>query len=274
MEGEDLAALLERPDDKIDLGRAAFLLARTEYPKLDLDAELARLDHLAAQAEPYMKSGTAAPARLDGLRCFLAEVCGFRGNEEDYYDPRNSFLNLVLDRRTGIPITLCVVYIEIGRRLGIPLYGVGLPGHFLVKYQDAHSRLFLDPFRSGRTVTLADCREIVLRMYQGQVQFREGFLAAVDKRYILLRMLNNLRGIYLQSRQYRKALRVVEMTLAINPASGEDLKLRGVIHYRLHNHKLARQNLEAYLLQNPEASDAEEVKQTLTELKRVSAMLN
>ena len=115
MEGEDLAALLAQPDDKIDLGRAALLLARTEYPDLDLAAELARLDALAAQAAPHVEPGPDMPGRLDGLRTFLAEVCGFRGNEEDYYDPRNSFLNLVLERRTGIPITLAVVYMEVGR---------------------------------------------------------------------------------------------------------------------------------------------------------------
>ncbi len=163
---------------------------------------------------------------------------------------------------------------EVGRRLGIPFSGVGLPGHFLVKSQGLGAGFLLDPFNGGRTVTRSDCREIVERMYQGRLEFRYEFLAAVDKKYIVVRMLNNLRGTYLQHRQYRKALGVVETLLAINPASTEDIKLRGIIHYRLQNHKQAREDLESYLFLSPEASDAGEVKETLTEMKRISAMMN
>jgi regulator of sirC expression with transglutaminase-like and TPR domain len=273
-DGNDLARLFDQPEESIDLGRAALLLARAEYPEMDVQAEVGRLDVLAAQAAPYLSPGPDAAGRLGGLRAFLAEVCGFRGNEQDYYDPKNSFLNRVLDSRTGIPITLSVVYMEIGRRLGLPLKGVGLPGHFLVKYQDPGNVLFLDPFNGGRTVTSAECREMVTQMYQGRIPFQEEFLAGVSKKYIVLRMLNNLRGIYLQNAQLRKALAVVEMILAISPASGEDLKQRGVIHYRLQNYKQARQDLETYLFLNPGATDSEAVKETLHDLQRVSAMLN
>lgn len=274
MDTDELARLLEQPEESIDLGRAALVLARTEYPDLDLQAEVARLDALAVQCAPYVESQPEGLNRLGGFRSFLADVCGFRGNEEDYYDPKNSFLNSVVERRTGIPITLSVVYIEVGRRLGIPLHGVGLPGHFLVKYPGEHQPLYLDPFNGGRTTTAAECREMVGRMYQGQVEFREEFLSAVDKRYILLRMLNNLRGIYLNTHQHRKALRVLDMILSINPASADDLKLRGVIHYRLQQHQQARRDLEAYLFLCPEAADAKDVKDTLAELRRLSAMLN
>ncbi|MBI3694985.1 MAG: tetratricopeptide repeat protein [Acidobacteria bacterium] len=274
MEAKELGPLLAQTEEKIDLGRGALMLARTEYPDLNLDAEVARLDRLAAEAAPAVEAQMDTVWRVSALRSFLAGECGFHGNEQDYYDPKNSCLNQVLERKTGIPITLSVVYMEVGRRLGLPLLGVGLPGHFLVKYQDRDQAMFLDPFHDGRTVTPAECREMFERMYQGKVPFQNDFLAAVDKRYILLRMLNNLRGIYLHRQQLQKALRVVEMILAITPASGEDLKQRGLIQYRLQNYRQARQDLESYLFLNPQAADAEEVKKTLQELKRFSALLN
>lgn len=270
----DLGRVLDQEEEKIDLGRAALLLARAEYPDLEVQPELARLDRLAAEAAPAVQSRPDPAGRLAALRFFLAEICGFQGNQQDYYDPKNSFLNDVLDRRTGIPITLSLVYMEVGRRLGVPLYGVGLPGHFLVKYQDPDGVFFLDPFHNGRMVTAADCRETVTRMYQGQIEFHDEFLAAVSKKYLVLRMLNNLRSIYLEQQQFRKALAIVEMVLTLTPASGEDLKQRGVLHYRLHNFRQSRLDLESYLFLNPRAPDAQEVRQILHELKRVSAMLN
>ena len=220
----DIGGLLDQPEPDIDLGRAALLLARTEYPDLDLETEIGRLDRLAAQSAPLVKSEADPAARVGALRHFLAGICGFHGNEDDYYDPKNSFLNHVLERRTGIPITLSVVYMEIGRRLGVPLSGVGLPGHFLVKYAESGNAFFLDPFHGGRTVTPQGCRELVAQMYQGEIRFQDVFLAPVDKKYIVIRMLNNLRRIYLGQRQLRKALAVVEMILAIQPASAGDLK--------------------------------------------------
>jgi len=270
---EDLARLLDQPDENIDLGRAALLLARVEYPDLELEIQVSRLDQLGAEAGSVVKSELGPAGLLAALRRFLAEVCGFRGNELDYYDPKNSFMNDVLDRRIGIPITLSIVYMEIGRRIGIPLQGVGLPGHFLVKYADGKDMLFLDPFHGGREVTAADCRQMVEQMYQGQVEFQQDFLEAVNKKYILLRMLNNLRGIYSTKRQFQKALAVVEMVPIIDPGF-EYLKDRGVLHFHLRNYRQARLDLEKYLALNPQRPDAKEVRETLHQLRRLSAMLN
>jgi len=266
--------LLDRPEAEIDLGRGALLLARNEYPDINLEAQISRLDGLAARAAPGVDAQREPLARLDALCRFLAEECGFHGDEQDYHDPRNSFLNQVLDRRTGIPISLSVVYMEVGRRLGLPLYGVGLPGHFLVKYLHIGQRIYLDPFHGGRKVSAAQCREMVERIYNGQMEFREDFLAAVTKRKILLRMLNNLRGIYLGQQQFRKALQVLETILAISPASAPDLKQRGMLHWRLHHYRQARRDLEKCLSLDPRAADAAEVEKSLTELKRASALLN
>jgi regulator of sirC expression with transglutaminase-like and TPR domain len=270
-----LLQVLDQPDDQIDLGRAALLLARCECPGLDVERELARLEALAEAARLPLSIHKASLDRVKALRLFLAETCGFRGNEQDYYDPKNSCLNHVLDRRVGIPITLSVLYMEVGRRLGAPLAGVGLPGHFLLKYYDSNDdALFIDPFHGGRFVDSSGCRDLVRRMYEGRLSFHPSFLEPVDKRYIVLRMLNNLRSIYVHGQQFSKALRVIEMILAITPASSDDLKQRGLIHYKLGHYKQARQDLEACLFLNPQSADAEAIQQTIAELKRLTAMLN
>ncbi len=270
----DLARLLDQPEESIELDRAAFLMACGEYPQLDVEAQIARLDRLAAEAEPAVRSQPDPAGRVAALRQFLAGACGFRGNEADYYDPANSFLHLVLDRRAGIPITLSVLYMEVGRRLGVSLLGVGLPGHFMVKYQDEQGVFLLDPFHGGRSLTPRDCREIVESIHDGRMPFEEQHLAAVDKKYIVLRMLKNLRGIYLERGQHAKALGVLDMVLAVSPASVEDLKQRGRLHCHLQNYAQARRDLESYLFLSPQAADADDVRQTLQGLNNVSAMLN
>jgi regulator of sirC expression with transglutaminase-like and TPR domain len=273
-EAEALARLLDGEEDQIDLGRAALRLARLEYPDLDIEAEASRLDVLAAEAGRVAGTQEAPAERLAALRFFLSETCGFCGNEHDYYDPKNSFLNDVLDRRTGLPITLSVVYMETARRLGLVLFGVGLPGHFVVKHQDTGGVQFLDPFHDGRTLSVADCRRIVSEISGGGIEFREDMLAAVPKKHIVLRMVNNLRGVYLQRRQFRKVLALVEVAMALEPGSSEDLKQRGLLHYQLRNYRQARLDLGAYLSAGPQGPDTEEIRETLAGLRRLSAMLN
>jgi regulator of sirC expression with transglutaminase-like and TPR domain len=179
-------ALVQGPDDDVRLDEGALLIAAHAYPSLDVDAEMARLDDLAAGCKT---------ATLAGLRSYLFGEVGFRGNEQHYRDPRNSFLNDVLDRRMGIPITLSVVAIEVGRRIGVPLVGIGLPGHFLVRHESVPPAI-LDPFNGGRDLTLEECEALVRRVYGDEAAFRPSLLAPVGARLILARMLNNLRQIY------------------------------------------------------------------------------
>jgi regulator of sirC expression with transglutaminase-like and TPR domain len=175
--------LVQQDDPPLDEG--ALLIAAHAYPDLDVSAGLAALDDLAA----------GCPPDLDGLRRYLFEDVGFRGNEDDYGDPRNSYLNDVLDRRTGIPITLSVVVMEVGRRVGVPFAGIGLPGHFLVRH-GAVPPLLLDPFNRGRSLTLEDCAALMQKIYGDAVRFEPSLLAAVDHRMILIRMLDNLRAVF------------------------------------------------------------------------------
>lgn len=175
--------LVEGPDEAVRLDEGALLIAAHACPGLDVDAELARLDALA--------DDVPAPT-LDGVRTHLFETLGFRGNGADYGDPRNSYLNEVLDRRLGLPITLSVLVIEVGRRVGVPFSGIGLPGHFLVRHEGAPPVL-LDPFEGGRELSVDDCAERVARIYGDAVEFDPSMLAPVGPKAILARMLANLK---------------------------------------------------------------------------------
>jgi regulator of sirC expression with transglutaminase-like and TPR domain len=175
--------LVQGPDDAVRLDEGALLIAAHACPGLDVDAELRRLDGLAA----------AVPLpTFDSVRSHLFDTLGFRGNADDYGDPRNSYLNEVLDRRLGLPITLAVVVIEVGRRLGVPFSGIGLPGHFLVRH-DAVPRVLIDPFEGGRELTVEDCADRIERIYGNAVEFDPSMLAPVGPRAILARMLANLK---------------------------------------------------------------------------------
>ena len=167
----------EIEDDRIDLVRAALVIARTEYPNLDLDAYCARIEDLARRVKRHVPDLGDPSESVAALNRVLFEEEGFRGNAEDYYDPRNSFLNEVLDRKLGIPITLAVVYMEVARRVGFPLVGVGMPGHFLLKHYDVEGpEIVIDPFNRGSIVTASDCQRFLDQIYGGQLQLQPEFL--------------------------------------------------------------------------------------------------
>lgn len=184
---ERFAELVTRGDDDIPLDEAALLVAAHAYPDLDLVAELARLDEMAEACRG---------CDLDGLRHHLFEVLGFSGNKQRYGDPRNSFLNEVMRRRVGIPISLAVLTMEVGRRVSVPFEGIGMPGHFLVRHA-VEPQVLVDPFGGGRILEAADCEALFRSVYGDSANFDPAMLVAVDKRAILVRMLANLRQLYL-----------------------------------------------------------------------------
>lgn len=271
---ERLRQIFGGPEREIDLGRAALALARLEHPDIDEDSYVERLRAFAEQLRPKLPESPASKDLVDAVSRHLFEELGFCGNEGDYYDLRNSFLNEVIDRRTGIPITLSVVYLEVARHLELPYFGVGLPGHFLVKYDDGRQRLFVDPFNGGRTLKRAQCQKWLREILGRRVVLREHDFAAVDKRYIVRRMLHNLRDIYLNSRRYRKGLEVIEMLLVLSPGATDEIKQRAWLHYELGQHMQARAELETYLANRPEAEDVEDVKKWIMALRRTQVRLN
>ena len=270
----EIAQLFEQPDHKVDLGQAACAIARLEYPTLDFALCLDRIDDFAAAAGSILGSRSEPDAAVSAINRVMFEELGFRGNHDDYYDARNSCLNDVLERRTGIPITLSVVYLEIARRLGLPIYGVGLPSHFLVKYDDGSRLFFVDPFHEGRSLTRQGCRDLLKQLHGRPVELTDLHFAAVENRQIVLRMCENLRSIYLTNCEYHKALETVEIILALEPASAEDLKQRAWIKHELGRRNAALEDLEAYSAIRPDGQDSADVEAWMTNIRRTMAQLN
>ncbi len=262
-------------DEQIDLLRASLTIARIEYPDLDIASYVARVEALASRVRTQISSYLPVLDMIDALNRVLFHDLGFRGNRDDYYDPRNSFLNEVIERRLGIPITLSVLYMEVARRIGLPLVGVGMPGHFLLKIYDVEGRqLLIDPFNNGGMLNAAECEERMEEAYRGELHFKPEFLLPVNRRQILTRLLNNLRQIYLSARQFRKALAIVDLILAIYPRSPEDMKQRATLRYGLGQLSGAAADLDQYLKMSPEASDADEVRQIMLNIRRTLASWN
>jgi regulator of sirC expression with transglutaminase-like and TPR domain len=264
------AALMGRDDDQIDLAKAALLIARTEYPQLDLAPQMARLDRMADGV-----AGDPSRSPLVNIRALnhrLFDVEGLRGNEEEYDDPRNSFLNDVLERKKGIPITLSLVYTEVARRSRLPVVGVGFPGHFLVKYLTPGASIVIDPYHCGVILTNQDCVERLKQHFGEEAKLKPEFLDASTPRQILARMLNNLKGSYFRRRNYARVLTMIEMSLAINPDSGADVRDRGMVHFTMGRYSEAAADLKAYLsLASPTDPQLDEVRRML---HRIRALVN
>jgi len=265
----------EIEDDQIDLLHAALTIARTEYPELDIRNYLTRVDALASKVRNQLPVEPSSIETINTLNRVMFLEMGFRGNREDYYDPRNSFLNDVIERRLGIPITLSVLYMEVARRVGLPLVGVGMPGHFLLKAYDVEGRqILIDPFNNGSMLNASECEQRMKEVYAGEVRFKPEFLLPVSRRQILTRMLNNLRHIYLTVRQFRKTLAIVDLVLAIYPRSPEDVKQRAMLRFSVGKLAGALSDLEQYLKINPEASDVDELKQMAVSIRKTMAIWN
>lgn len=268
------ARLVNRPGTAIDLAEAALLIAKEEYPGLEVARYLSRLEGMAAEVRARVGSAEEPHRLIAGLGEYLFQDQGFHGNTEEYYDPRNSFLNDVLDRRTGIPITLSTVYMEVGRRLGVCLHGVGMPGHFLVKYAGPDEEIVIDPFNGGAILSPADCQRILDRIYAGKLTFEPGFLITVGTRQILTRMLNNLKAIYFNSRDYAKALGVVERLLILDPQAVSEIRDRGLLSSQLKRYAGAVADLERYLRLAPEAEDVRVIRDHLRAIRQRVVSLN
>lgn len=268
------AHLVRRPDASIDLAEASLLIAKEEYPELDIASYLARLDRLADDVRGLASAGSDPHRLIAGLSEYLFQRLGFRGNAEDYYDPKNSFLNDVLDRRLGIPITLSTVYLEVGRRLGLSFRGVGMPGHFLVKYLGRGEEIVIDPFGGGAIVSPCDCQRILDRIYDGKIRFEPGMLSTVGTRQILARMLANLKAIYFNNEEYGKALSAVEHLLILHPHEASEIRDRGLLACQLRRYAEAMSDLERYLRLAPEANDSATIREHLCALRKRAAALN
>lgn len=269
-----LIDVLTNENSRATLDVAALDLARVEFPGLDLEASLSRLESLATQIQASLPDRASGLQFIEAVNACLFDHLQFRGNEEDYYDPRNSCLNAVLSRRLGIPISLSVVYIEIARRLGRPVSGVGLPGHFIVVYEDDECRHWVDPFHSGRILSFEDCCALAEEAAGVDLRSNLNVLSPVSNRQILVRMLSNLKSIYLRGQALNKARLILDLLINAMPDFAEEYRHRGLIHLRQLNHRAAKADLETYLRLEPDSKDREEVERQLLMIERWKAGLN
>jgi regulator of sirC expression with transglutaminase-like and TPR domain len=260
--------------DPIDLARASLAIAREEYPELDEGHYLRALDDLAQSVQRGLPSGASPERRVGRLNSYLFHDLGFSGNRTDYYDPRNSFLNEVLDRRTGIPLTLCIVFMEVGRRCGLRVEGVGFPGHFLCKVHLEGGELVVDPFHRGQLLGLEEIKRRLAAAVGDQVKFDARVLRAARPREILIRMLQNLRSVYQERNDMPRALSAVDRLLLLAPENIRGLRERAQLCERLGGPAAAAADLEKVLELQPGAPDAAALRARVRRLKGASQFLN
>ena len=264
VEGSDTQGLLDllaRRPASIELDRAALEIARIEFPQLDADDAIARIDRHAWAIAERARDLSDGCSFIETANAYLFREAGFRGNNDDYYRPDNSCLNRVLETRLGIPISLSVVYIEVARRLAKPVHGVGLPGHFLIRYDDSDYSAIIDPFHGGAILNEEQCAKLA------RVDTLDpALLEPVDMRYIAMRMINNLRSVYFARRDHGKALAILDLLIAADPDSGDEHKQRAVA--LLHQHRISEaiNEFKRFLDLCPQAPDRERVEEQIRNL--------
>jgi regulator of sirC expression with transglutaminase-like and TPR domain len=263
------AELMAEDEGRIELDRVALAIAQGEYPRLQADRYRRRLDQMAAALRPRLSPEESLGRLVAELNSFLFGEEAFHGNAVDYYDPRNSYLNDVLDRRTGIPISLSLVYLELARRVGLACEGVGLPGHFIVRCRAAERELLVDPFNQGEVLTLDDCSARLRRAYGGSLQFSPELLRTANPREIVVRMLTNLKGSYLRLGDLPRALRAVEWSAIADPARLDLEREQGLLRFRLGDFRGAARALERYLEAEPAGRLADQTRGQLRQVQEL-----
>ncbi|MDB5808917.1 MAG: hypothetical protein JWN94_1039 [Betaproteobacteria bacterium] len=274
---ERFAQVIRGADESINLAEAALLIAAEEYRDLDIVDYLAQLDDIAAALKRRLRADISQADTIIALNRYLFDELGFAGDAANYYDARNSFLNEVLDRKRGIPITLAIMYIEIGHRVGLPVHGVAFPAHFLVKCPLREGTVVLDPYVKGVSLSFEELRKRVKALRNGQEPTRSmvaGMLVTASKREILARLLRNLKGIYSHHKEWMKALGATDRIISVMPELAEEYRDRGMIYLNLECFRAALFDFQAYLKMLPVARDADTVRQKVVELQALAARLN
>lgn len=266
-------------DAQINLALSAFLFALDRYPDLDLPTRMRQLDALAAEAPPEVRESADAAKTLEALANYLYGEQGFNGSQDAYDSAKSYFLHYTLEHRTGLPINLSAVYLEVGWRLGLPLAGIGMPGHFILTYQQdegeaPEDRFYCDPFHEGRILTATDCRKLLEEGLGPGMIFRPQYLAPISRRAILYRMLNNIKALYLQTSEPQLALWATDRMLLLQPWSAKDMRDRGLLHFATENYSRAVSDLISYLTITPEAPDAGVIREQLAVASLRAGLLN
>ena len=258
---DTLEQLARDPAASFDVAEIALQLARDEYPQLDVEGYVSEIAALGHDAKNYARGNFSA--RVDGLCRYIFHELGFRGNKKEYYDPRNSYFNQVLDRRKGIPITLSAVMMAVGRHVGVDVVGVGLPGHFIVRCSGEAQDILIDPFHGGRRLSLVDCGNLVEQTTGVPFEASAENLLPIPLGLMLQRMLNNLKSIYIKGEDWARSIRVLGRLRQLQPHDIQTRRDLGICLMREGQAGRAIDHLHAYLTSLPEADDAERVRQLL-----------
>jgi regulator of sirC expression with transglutaminase-like and TPR domain len=267
-----LASLAQDRSASLDVAELALHLARDEYPDVDVEASLCEIAGMAHEARAFVRG--SLEARVTGLCRYLFHEMGFRGNAQEYYDPRNSYLNQVLDRRLGIPITLSLVALAVGTRSGLSIVGVGLPGHFVAKAVADGQEVLFDPFHGGRLLTPTDCEHLVQQVTGVSFQADAAHLAALPVGLIVMRLLSNLKAVYLRNKDFGRAVRVMERLRQVDPNDPLQRRDLGISLFHAEQPGRAIDHLSAYLAAVPEGVDAATVREYLQKARGAVAQWN
>jgi len=254
-----------------DVFEGAMCIAKVEYPGLDVPLYRTRLEEFGRDGRGCLKA--KGRRGVEQFNVFFFDTLGFHGNADDYYDPRNSYLNDVIERRTGIPITLSTVYCEVARRAGLRAYGVGFPGHFLVKCLLAEGDVIVDPFNT-RTVSRDDCQELLNSFSPGGPPVSDEMFEVAGPRDILSRMLNNLRRIHAGRGEFARAVRWVDMDIDLRPESPHNFRERGMLYVQMEDFGKALTDLEHYLRLVPSSPDLPQVREQIQLIRKLLSHLN
>lgn len=273
---ERFQRMAQGPDESIDLVHGALLIAAEEYPNLDIEAYQHKLNALGDTLQRRLRPDIGPTDCVLALNRYLFDELGFHGAADNYYDPRNSFLNDVLDRRSGIPITLAIVYLTVGRRIGLALEGISFPGHFLVRCPVRDGTVVLDPFHRGISLGMGDLQKRLAPIRSAPPRRSEvtALLTAASVREILSRLLRNLRGIYLHFQQLPQALSATSRILALTPDNALEWRERAGLHLKLECFRAALVDFQSYLALAPEAEDADATRARVVDLQLTCARLN
>jgi regulator of sirC expression with transglutaminase-like and TPR domain len=270
----DFVRLMSRSEADLDLAHAALLVAAESHPDLDVQGELQRIEAWADELKQHLEPSFNNLQKLARLRRFAFEQLGLRGDANDYYSPSNSLLHEVMSRRRGIPLTLSILFLELGWRIGMPIEGVGFPGHFLVRLAGEEQDVILDPYRRGVQVHEEDRRRMLEEITGGRLPYDDAMMASVGKRDMIVRLLRNLKAAYLREQDDARALLAVEKLLVVLPEDPEETRDRGLLRYRLHRYGPAAEDLARYLERRPAAADRARIEEHLANLRRMIASLN
>jgi regulator of sirC expression with transglutaminase-like and TPR domain len=266
---QQLLDLIGRRPSTLELDRAALELAGIEYPALNPLASLRELDRIAFAIADRAADLSDGECFVETANRYLFGELGFRGDTTDYYRADNSCLNKVLENRTGIPLTLSVVYMEVARRLAKPVSGIGLPGHFVVRYEDEKYSVFIDPYHGGKLLDESGCAQLAQTD-----NLTPDLLAAVDRRYVVMRMINNLRQVYFSRRQAAKAVQLLDLLISADPNCAEEYKQRAVAMLIQHRTSESLAGFRKYLELMPEAPDRARIEEQIRNLVHWQAARN